>query len=131
MTDRDWREAAYLQKENWPDAIPWTGPKREYGPYPWGRPRHDELDPDVDEYPHSHPDAASIGHDYLGDVCPYCGVPVKWTEQVRLSDGHLGVFQEITELDEPEPGWHPECWKDRQAEIHGHENASLEVFRGP
>lgn len=122
---RDWRESAYLQKSKWPEAIAWDGPHREHGPKPWAYFAAYEGIDDVDEYPSSHTSAGSIGDDYLGDVCPYCGVPVRWTEEVVLEDGTEGVFAEISTLDEPEPGYHPECWRDRQAEKHGQENTSL------
>lgn len=111
--DRDWRSWAYLQKDNWPECIPWYGPKREYGPYPWSVPDHDDPD-DLDDYPHMHPDSASVGDTYLGDVCPFCGVPLRWDEEVVLLDGSRGVFHEINELEEPEPAYHPECWAERR-----------------
>jgi hypothetical protein len=49
-TDRDWRKSAYLRKENWPEAIPWTGPRRAYGPYSWGK-----ADIDGCKYPQTIP----------------------------------------------------------------------------
>lgn len=122
-SDRDWREWAYLDAENWPDAIPWTGPKRRYGPYPWSRPDHDSFG--VDEYPHFHVDAASVGDTYLGDVCPWCGVPVRRDEEVVVKSGDRGTFWDINELDNPVPAYHPVCWGEREALIHGTENTQL------
>lgn len=127
MSDRDWREWAYLDASRWPEAIPEMGPKREYGPYPWGQKTHHDPH-DVDDYPNSHPDAASCGDTYLGDVCPRCGVPLRWDEEVYTIGGTRGVFHEVDELDSPTPAYHIECYRDRQAEIHGLENTSLEDF---
>lgn len=127
--DRDWRESAYLRKENWPEAIPEMGPKREYGPYPWGRKTHDDPH-DVDDYPNSHVDAASVGHYYMGDVCPYCGVPLSWAEKVVTIEGDCGEFSDVDDHDDPTPAYHPECWKERQAEIHGEENQNFGEFSG-
>jgi len=111
---RDWRESAYLRKENWPEAIPWTGPKREYGPYPWSPP-----DDPTDNYPHTHPDAGSVGDTFLGDVCPWCGVPLRWDETVVLKEsGEKDVFHELNDLDSPKPAYHPDCWHERRAELN-------------
>lgn len=120
---RDWREWAYLRVDNWPECITWTGPKREYGPYPWGRPSHDGLD-DCDKYPHMHPAAGSIGYAYLGDVCPYCGVPLRRDEEVVMWDGTSGEFHEVNPVDDPEPAFHPECMAERR----GYRNRSLADF---
>lgn len=127
MADRDWRYSAYLSKENWPEAIPWTGPKREYGPYPWGEISHHNPH-DVDTYNWSHPDAASVGGPYMGDVCPMCGVPVPCDEEVVNIRGSDGKLFEVSPNENPVPVYHPECWKDRQATIHGRENATLGDF---
>jgi len=124
MSDRDWRKAAYLRIENWPEAIPPMGPKREYGPYCWGEKRHHDPH-DLDGWPHSHPDAASVGDSYLGDVCPYCGKPLDWLGEVVLITGEKGVFAEVDETDDPTPAYHTDCWNDRQAEKHGLENTTL------
>lgn len=114
-TERDWRESAYLSKENWPEAIPNDGPKREYGPYTWGRISHEDPNA-LDDYPASHPDAASVGDVYLGDVCPYCGVPLAWTEQVVLLTGESGIFGDVDDLQEPTPAYHTDCWEQRREE---------------
>lgn len=129
MTDRDWREWAYLRKENWPEAIPWCGPKREYGPYPWHEPNH--HDPHgLDDYPFSHPDAASCGDTYMGDVCPRCGVPLRGDETVVNHRGTEGMLWDVSPDENPVPCYHPECWRERQAEKHKQHNASLEDFVG-
>jgi hypothetical protein len=113
--DRDWREWAYLSKSRWPEAIPNCGPAREYGPKPWGRKTH--YDPEgLDKYPASHPGAASVGDAYMGDVCPYCGVPLAWTERVVLITGTRGIYGSVDAVDEPTPAYHPECWDERVAE---------------
>lgn len=122
MSDSDWRKWAYTQASNWPEAVPWMGPKRRYGPYPWGRPTHD--DEGLDDYPHRHIDANSCGDGFLGDVCPYCGVPLRWTEEVYLIDGTFGIFGAVDETDDPTPAYHPDCWRERQAEKHGNENTT-------
>lgn len=111
-TDRDWRKSAYLKRENWPEAVPWTGPRREHGVYPWG-----ESDVEACEYPQHHPDAASISHDDLGDVCPWCGVPIRYYgETIRLHTGTKGELCDLLDLNEHEPAFHPDCyveWKGR------------------
>ena len=113
---RDWRSWAYLRKEHWPEAIPEMGPKREYGPYPWGKKGHHDPD-DLDDYPNSHPDAASVGETYMGDVCPYCGVPLDWIrDTVVTTDGDEGPFHEVNEIGNPVPAYHPECWRERRGE---------------
>lgn len=115
---RDWREWAHLRKDNWPEAIPPMGPKREHGPYPWGEPGHDDPD-GLDDYPASHPDASSIGESYIGDVCPYCGVPLRWDETVVLADsGDYGVFRDISDLRSPEVAYHSECHAERRAAVN-------------
>jgi hypothetical protein len=125
--NRDWRESAYLSKENWPEAIPRMGPKREYGPYPWGEIRH-ENPHGVDEYPHSHPAAASIGDLFIGDVCPKCGVPLKYTQQVVNINDTEGELHAVSPDENPIPCYHPGCWQERQATINSIENASLGDF---
>jgi len=115
----DWRYAAYLNRVNWPECIPWTGPKREYGPYPWSRPDHDDPH-DLDEYPHMHPDAGSIGEMYMGDVCPYCGVPVKWDAEVVLITGAKGTLHEVDTMADPTPAYHSDCWHEREQEKQEH-----------
>lgn len=117
MSDRDWRRGAYLRAGNWPEAIPAMGPAREHGPTPWSRPSH--HDPDgLDAYPASHPDAASCGGDYLGDVCPYCGTPLRWSETVVQLGGDEGRLCDLDELDDPTPSYHPGCWKNRLGETN-------------
>lgn len=124
---RDWREYAYLSKENWPEAIPWYGPKREYGPYPWGE--SDHHDPhDMDEYHWTHPAAASISDIHMGDVCPYCGVPLRYDENVVNINGNEGQLWEVSPDDSPKPCYHEDCWSERQAKIHQIENSSLIEF---
>lgn len=127
MSDRDWRKSAYLTLSNWPECIPWTGPKRRYGPFPWGEVDH--YDPhNLDDYPHHHPAAASVGDSYIGDVCPYCGVPLDFGDEVVLHDGQRGVFAELNDLDDPVPAYHPTCWRERQAEKHSLTNTTLGDF---
>lgn len=108
----------YLTKSNWPECIPWMGPKREYGPYPWGEKIH--SDPHgLDEYPASHPDAGSIGETYLGDVCPYCGVPLDWmNDEVVTLHGDRGVMGDLFDLQEHIPCYHPKCWSERNQQIN-------------
>lgn len=114
---RDWREWAYVRAENWPEAIPWTGPKREYGPYPWGRPDHDDPH-GLDTYPHTHPDAASVGENYLGDVCPYCGTPLRWDEVVVQREDGRGRLCDLDDPSDPTPSYHPQCAAERRQELH-------------
>lgn len=122
--DRDWRETAYLTRSNWPEAIPNSGPKREYGPYPWSRvDKFDCLD-ERDNYPHTHPDAASIGAKFMGDVCPRCGVPLRSDETVIDQQGERGDLAEITDARDPDPVYHVNCWKRRRA----HFESSLAEF---
>lgn len=124
MTDRDWREWAHLKKENWPEAIPEMGPKREHGPYPWREKTHDDPN-DLDSYPNYHPDAASIGDVYMGDVCPYCGVPLNfYRDEVVTIEGDGGVFRELNVISEPIAAYHPECWNERRGET----NADLDDY---
>lgn len=124
MSNQDWRETAYLKKSNWPEAIPPIGPKREYGPYPWGKISH-ENPHNVDDYPHSHPDAASCGDIYMGDVCPQCGVPLRYDTEVVNIRGSRGELHAVSPDENPIPCYHPECWKNRQATLRSHENQSL------
>lgn len=129
MSDSDWREGAYLRTENWPDAIPNCGPKREYGPYPWGNPTHDPKD--ADPYPHSHPDAASIGPRHLGDVCRWCGVPLSMDDEVVLINGERGVFEVVEDLwteDDPPPAYHPDCYVERRQTVGQTYNQTLDEF---
>jgi hypothetical protein len=122
--NRDWRASAYLNTENWPEAIPWYGPKREYGPYPWGE--SDHYDPhNLDEYHWTHPDAGSCGDIYMGDVCPYCGVPLRLDETAVNINGREGNLHVVSPDETPVPSYHPECWKERQAEVHSRENQTL------
>lgn len=127
MSNQAWRKNAYLKKDNWPEAIPPMAPRREYGPYPWGQKHHHDPH-DVDDYPSSHPDAGSIGHEYLGDVCPQCGVPLSWEEEVVTIQGNQGYFYDVNDLDSPTPAFHPECWKTRKAKINSIENYSIDDF---
>jgi hypothetical protein len=121
--ERDWRETAYLQVENWPEAIPWSGPRREYGAYPWGRPTHDQYG--IDTYPFSHPNAASIGYGYIGDVCPMCGVPLQSDEQVITKTGKRGELFDVSPSEKPEPAYHPACYDERQEQL---QTRQLEVL---
>lgn len=127
MTDRDWRTWAYLQRDNWPEAVPGMGPQRKHGPWPWPEKQHHDPH-DLDDYPHTHIDACSIGDDFIGDVCPYCGVPLQRSETVVLHDGTKGTFYEINEVDNPVPAYHPECWKERHAEEMQLSNYTLGRF---
>jgi hypothetical protein len=123
----DWRASAYLRKENWPEAIPVNGPKREYGPYPWGKVRHEDPH-NLDNYPFSHPAAASVGDVYMGDVCPRCGVPLRYDERVVTRSSRKGELHEVSPDTSPKPCYHPECWKDREAEKHQLTNTTLAEF---
>lgn len=125
--DRDWRAGAYLNPENWPEAIPECGPAREYGPTPWGPKRHDDPN-DVDDYPSHHPDAASCGDTYMGDVCPWCGVPLDMMEDVVLASGESGQFIELSDIAEPEVAYHPTCWTERGATIADMNYRTLDEF---
>ena len=109
---RRWRETAYLKKENWPEAIPVEGPQTRYGVYAWGKPTHDQYG--IDKYPWNHPDAASIGYDYWGDVCPMCGIPLNMEEMVITKTGKRGELYEVSESEDPEPSYHPHCYDKRQ-----------------
>lgn len=118
MTDdtRDWRSWAYLQRSNWPECIPDQGPKRKHGPYPWNR-GYSDATVDGEPYPWSHPDAGSIGHEYLGEVCPRCGVPIHAErETVVTTGGERGTVLELTDMDDPEPVFHTECYAVRKGE---------------
>lgn len=127
QSDRDWRTYAYLDKENWPEAIPWTGPKREYGVYSW--PPKSHHDPhDLDDYPTHHADAASVGHEYGGDVCPRCGVPLSNTETVVNKDGREGTIWDLARDDVTVPTYHKKCWKHRSAELSRLENKTFEDY---
>jgi len=112
---RRWREYAYLDAENWPEAIPAEGPRTKYGVYPWGRQTHDQYG--IDTYTWSQPDAASIGYDYLGDVCPMCGKPLKTDERVVTKSGSRGELLDISESSDPEPSYHPHCYDERREEL--------------
>jgi len=125
--DRDWREWAFLREKFWPDAIPYTGPKREYGPYPWGEKTHEDPH-DVDDYPDSHPSAASVGDLYAGDVCPYCGTPTRIDQEVVTGEGERGELIAMTDRRDPEPAYHPNCWTQRQEAIGQLENRTLADF---
>lgn len=127
MTDNDWRESAYLNKENWPEAIPPMGPKREYGPYPWSEKLHDDPH-DLDDYPTHHPDAMSIGYRYGGDVCPRCGVPLENDTEFVRQDGERGTIWELARDDVTVAVYHRDCWNRREAEKHGVENKTLEEY---
>lgn len=126
-SDKDWRSWAYLQKDNWPECIPWTYPKREYGPYPFGKKTHHDPH-DLDTYPASNPTAASVGETYMGDVCPWCGVPLDWLEDVVLITGARGTFADVDDSDDPTPAYHPDCWQAREAERRRPTNRTLTEF---
>jgi hypothetical protein len=127
-SNRDWRESAYLRKEKWPAAIPWMGPKREHGPYPW--PEKSHHDPhDLDEYPHRHIDAASCGDTYMGDVCPYCGVPVRLDTELVNINGNQGIGFEISPDNNPIPLYHPDCWQEREKTVNQLENRTLDAYQ--
>jgi hypothetical protein len=117
-SSHDWRYSAYLKRVNWPECIPEMGPKREHGPFPWADPSHDKINDKVDSYSMGHPAAGSVGYQYLGDVCPYCGVPIHMEEEVYRHDGEHGELGEITELDTPVPCYHVDCWHDRRDELN-------------
>lgn len=108
--------AEYVSKDAWPECIP-TAPATDGGvPSPW--PEKSHSDPHgVDSFPHSHPAADAVGEDYLGSVCPYCGVPLKWDEEVVTPDGDRGVFYQVDDDSGPTVGYHPPCWTERRAEV--------------
>jgi hypothetical protein len=111
MSEKDWREWAYLQQSNWPEAIPNCGPKREYGPCPWGDPPTE-----IDTYAPSHPDACSIGDSYTGHTCPWCGVPIDArNDEVRTADGEIGTVWDIEARrdDFVMTAYHKTCWYKR------------------
>lgn len=127
-SNQDWREWAYLNRENWPDAIPPMGPAREYGPYPW--PEKSHYDPnDLDDYPNSHVEAASCGDTYMGDVCPYCGVPVRLDNELVNIHGERGQGFDVSPHDNPVPLYHPDCWTEREAEVKQIENQTLDQYQ--
>ena len=126
--NRDWRESAYLTKENWPEAVPPMGPKREYGPHPWGQINH-ENKYGIDEYPFSHPAAASVGEMYMGDVCPICGVPLRYDETVVNIRGKKGELYEVSPDKSPLPCYHSDCWDERKQQIAQKENKQLTEFQ--
>jgi len=123
-TERDWRETAYLTKSNWPEAIPPMEPKREWGPYSWSEPKHDNPH-SVDDYHYTHPTAASVGELYMGDVCPYCGVPLKCDESVVNINGQTGQLIDVSPNEKPVPCYHRECWINRHKDIQEIENQTL------
>lgn len=114
--------AAYLRLENWPDCIPATEPTREFAPAAWRPPDHDPEG--VDDYPWSHPSAASVGDSYMGDVCPYCGVPLSIYEIVTTLDNETGRLHAVSPDDTPKPCYHRACWLERR----GHGEATLDEF---
>jgi hypothetical protein len=114
-SERDWREYAHLKAENWPEAIPNSGPRREYGVYPWTAPTHDQYG--IDDYPYIHPDAASISHYHMGDVCPMCGVPLNGQETVVTKTGKKGELLDVSPSAKPEPSYHPSCYDERTQEL--------------
>jgi hypothetical protein len=128
VSDYDDRSSAYLRQEHWPDCIPWTYPKREYGPTPWSAPAHD--DSDRDDYPPYHSDAASIAR-CMGDVCPYCGVPMTYDEDCITIDGETGVVadswpDEFGGGELADPTYHPDCYRERR----GDGSQEITVFVG-
>jgi hypothetical protein len=127
MSEQDWRETAYLTKDKWPEAIPPMGPKREYGPYPWGQISHENKH-GVDDYPHSHPAAGSIGDIYMGDVCPMCGVPLRYDAEVVNIRGTRGELHAVSPDENPIPCYHPDCWDEREQTIKSKENVLLTEF---
>ena len=119
---------SHLRVTNWPECIPWTGPTRESAADCWGRFVSDRDIPG--EYPSTHPAAASVGEPYLGDVCPECGVPLRWTEEVVLITGSRGIFADVDETADPTPGYHPECWEEYETESKQAQNHTLGEFVG-
>lgn len=124
---RRWRETAYLHAKNWPEAIPWDGPKTEYGVYPWGEPSHDQYG--IDNYPWSHPDAASISYEHMGDVCPMCGVPLRMDQIVITKTGAKGELIEVSKSEDPEPSYHPHCYDERQEKLQEKQMRTISEFR--
>jgi hypothetical protein len=100
------------------------GPKREYGVEPWPPKSHDDPQ-NVDDYPTHHIDAASVGHNYGGDICPYCGVPLPNDEQARAADGEKGTIWDLARDDVTVPVYHEQCYQDRTAEKAQLENTTL------
>lgn len=80
---------------------------------------------DLDDYPHSHPDAASVGDEHMGDTCPRCGVPLSMLETVVLITGEKGTFADVDDMNDPTPAFHPPCWEERTAEVNRIENETL------
>ena len=105
---------SYLEKENWPECIPDEG-DHVHPPEPWREITHE--DQGVDSYPHMHLDACSLGGEYAGDICPYCGVPLSYREKVYTVDGELGELCDVSSEDDIKPCYHKKCYSERKAQI--------------
>ena len=126
VTDSDnrWRETAHLREKNWPEAIHAIGPKTKHGVSEWGKP-HTEHD----NYPRSHPAAASVGGSYMGDVCPECGVPLRFDETVVNANQVRGNLLDVSPNENQVACWHPECWRERHKRVAQENNHTLEGFK--
>lgn len=120
------KPSAYLSEQNWPECVPWMGPVRKGGPKPWARPIHDDTG--LDTYPPHHIAAASISYEHSGDVCPWCGVPLRDNQTVRTADGDSGTIWELAHDDISVPLYHEPCYQLRQAKIHSQRHTSLGEF---
>jgi len=90
----------------WPDCID-----------DWGEKSHDDPN-DVDSYPAFHPRAAHVGKMFFGDVCPFCGTPLSWGEEVRLGDGIEGTLGNLIGIQNHDRvAYHPKCYYRRQGEL--------------
>lgn len=116
-------QGAYLRKANWPECIPWTEPTREYWPQAWWGPTL-PGDDSPDTYNSSHPAAGSLGDLYFGDVCPYCGVPVRMDEEVIGEDGTRGEVWDVSPDEDQQPVYHRECYMERR----GHTEQKIADF---
>lgn len=83
----------------------------------WPEKDHDDPD-DVDNYPTFHPRAAHVGRMFFGDVCPFCGTPLSWGDEVRLGNGTEGTLGNLIDIqDHDQPAYHPKCYYYRQGEL--------------
>jgi len=118
---------SYLTASDWPEAIEQADTDTDTAPEPFAEKSHD--DPfDVDRYPASHPDAASVGDVYLGDVCPWCGTPIRCDMTVVNSEGETGHMMDVSPNDDPIPCYHPLCWWRRKKKLRPIAHRTLDEF---
>lgn len=99
----------------------WKAPKIEE----MDREHEDErLDPEKNPYPIYYLDAASLSDLHGGDICPRCGEPLKYGEEVVSYSGERGTVLELAEKDVSVPLYHPPC----RRELTVGKNDSLEDF---